>query len=135
MFGSRLSQSLQNTHWQRQWLSHLTRISSHRAKFLSLGTERSHTGSNPENRVDEESIHSPIRSFVIATVDLWDGALSWWKSTFLHANLASNDYQTWIMCPFWLKGISKSRSFEMSRHQMDCSAISWKFTKLIRRPT
>jgi len=41
----------------------------------SLGTERSHTGPNPENRVDEESIHSPIRSFVIATVDLWDGAL------------------------------------------------------------
>jgi len=35
-----------------------------------LGTERrSHTGPNPENRVDEESIHSPIRSFVIATVD------------------------------------------------------------------
>jgi len=43
---SRLSQSLQNTHWRRQWLSHLTRISSHRAKFLSLGTERSHTGPN-----------------------------------------------------------------------------------------
>jgi len=30
---------------------------------------------------------------------------------------------------------SKSGSFEMSRHQMDCSAISWKFTKLIKRPT
>jgi len=53
------------------------RISSHRAKFLSLGTERSHTKPNPENRVDEESIHShSIRSFVIATVGLWDGALS-----------------------------------------------------------
>jgi len=87
---SRLSQSLQNTHWRRQWLSHLTRISSHRAKFLSLGTERSHTGPNPENKVDEESIHSPIRSFVIATVDLWDGALSWWKSTFLRVNLSSS---------------------------------------------
>jgi len=30
---------------------------------------------------------------------------------------------------------SKSGSFEMSRHQMDCSAISWKFTKFIKRPT
>jgi len=100
---SRLSQSLQNTHWRRQWLLHLTRISSHRAKFLSLGTERSHTEPNPENRVDEESIYSPIRSFVIATVDLWDGALSWWKSTFLRANLVSNDYQTWTMRLFWLK--------------------------------
>jgi len=29
---------------------------------------------------------------------------------------------------------SKSGSFEMSRHQMDCSAISWKFTKLIKWP-
>jgi len=29
---------------------------------------------------------------------------------------------------------SKSGSFEMSPHQMDCSAISWKFTKLIKRP-
>ena len=95
---SRPSQSLQNTHWRRQWLPHLTRISSHRAKFLSLGTER--RGPNPENRVDEKSIHSPIRSFVIATVDLWDGALSWWKSTFLRANLASNDYQTWTIRPF-----------------------------------
>jgi len=55
---SRLSQSLQNTHWRRQRLPHLMRISSHRAKFLSLWTERSHTGPNPENRVDEESIHS-----------------------------------------------------------------------------
>ena len=98
---SKLSQSLQNTHWRRQWLSHLTRISSYRAKFLSLGIERSHTGPNLENR-DEESIHSPIRSFIIATVDLW-GALSWWKNTFLRANLASNDYQTWTMRPFWLK--------------------------------
>ena len=100
---SRLSQSLQNIHWWRQWFPHLTRISSHRAKFLSLGTERNHTGPNPENRMDEESIHSPIHSFVIATVDLWDGALSWWKSTFLRANLSSNDYQTWTMRPFWLK--------------------------------
>ena len=72
---SKLSQNLQNTHWRRQWLPHLTRI-SFRAKFLSLKAERSHTGQNPENRVDEESIHSPIRSFVIATVDLWDGVLS-----------------------------------------------------------
>ena len=79
--------------------------------------------------------HSPIRSFVIATVDLWDGALSWWKSTFMCANLASNDYQTWTMRPFWLKFGLKSGSFEMSRHQMDCSAISWKFTKLIKQPT
>jgi len=76
---SKLSQSLQNTHWR---LPHLTRISSHRVKFLSLGTERSHARPNPENRMDEKSIHSPIRSFVIATVDLWDGALSSWKSTF-----------------------------------------------------
>jgi len=45
------------------------------SQFLSLGTERSHMGPNPKNRVDEELIHSPIRSFVIATVDLWDGAL------------------------------------------------------------
>ena len=30
---------------------------------------------------------------------------------------------------------SKSGSFEMSRHQMDCSAISWKFIKLIKRPS
>ena len=110
---SKLSQSLQNTRWRRQWLPHLTRIFSHWAKFLSLGTERSHTGPNPENRV-EESIHSPIRSFVIATVDLWDDALSCW-------NLA------------W-RG-SKSKSFEMSCHQMDYSAISWKFTKLIKRLT
>jgi len=72
---SRLSQSLQNTYWRRQWFLHLTRISSHRAKFLSLRTERSHTGPNPKNRVDEESIHSPIRSFVIATIDLWDVVL------------------------------------------------------------
>ena len=100
---SRLSQSLQNTHWRRQWLPHLTRISSHRVKFLSLGTERSHTGPNSENRMDEESIHSPIRSFVIAMVNLWDGALFWRKSTFLRVNLASNDYQTWTMRPFWLK--------------------------------
>jgi len=108
---SRLSQSLQNTHWRRQWLPHLMRISSHRAKFLSLRTERSHTGPNPENRVDEESIHSPIRSFVIATVDLWN-ALSWWKSTFLRVNLASNDYQTWTMHSFWLKFGLKGGSFE-----------------------
>jgi len=110
---SKLSQSLQNTRWRRQWLPHLTRIFSHWAKFLSLGTERSHTGPNPKNRVDEESIHSPIRSFVIATVDLWDDALSCW-------NLA------------W-RGSKKS--FEMSCHQMDYSAISWKFTKLIKRLT
>jgi len=139
---SRLSQSPQNTHWRRQWLPHLTRISSHWAKFLSLGTERSHTGPNPENRVDEESIHSPIRSFVIATVDLWDGALSWWKSTFLRANLASNDYQiigsvnyASFLAEIWSEGVRRVESFEMSRHQMDCSAISWKFTKLIKRST
>jgi len=100
---NRLSQSLQNTHWRRQWLPHLTRISSHRTKFLSLGTERNHTERNPENRVNEESIHSPIRSFVIATVDLWDGALSWWKSTFLRANLADLSrcrVIKWIVAPF-----------------------------------
>jgi len=120
---SRLSQSLQNTHWvRRQWLPHLTRISSHRAKFLSLGTERSHAGPNPENRVDEKSIHfSLICRFVIVTVDLWDGALSWWKSTFLRANLASNDYQTWyasFLAEIWPEGV---RRVDLSR----CHIIKW----------
>jgi len=118
---SRLSQSVQNTHWRRQWLPHLTRISFHRAKFLSLGRERSHTEPNPENRVDEESIHSRIRSFVIATVDLWDGALSWWKSTFLRANLASNDYQmnyASFLAEIWPEGV---RRVDLSR----CRVIKW----------
>jgi len=98
---SRLSQSLQNTHWRRQWLPHLTRISSHRAKFLSLGTERSHTG--PENRVDEESIHSPISWFCHCNGRLVGRRVVLMEEHFLRANLASNDYQTWIIRPFWLK--------------------------------
>jgi len=133
---SRLFQSLQNTHW-RQWLPHLTRISSHRAKFLSLRTERSHTGLNPENRVDEESIHSPIRSFVIATTcgtarcldgrALFCAPISLQMTTKRELCVLSGWNLAW-------RG-SKSGLFEMSRHQMDCSAISWKFTKLIKRPT
>ena len=113
---SRLSQSLQNTHWQ--WLLHLTRISSHLTKFLSLRTERNHTGPNSENRVDEESIYSPIRSFVTATVDLWDGALSWWKSIFLRANLASNVNYASFLAEIWPKGV---RRVDLSR----CRVIKW----------
>jgi len=93
-----------------------------RAKFLSLGTERSYTGPNPENRVDEESIHSSIRSFVIATVDFVR------QSRF---KCLPNTYASFL-AEIWPEGVSKSGSFEMSRHQMDCSAISWKFIKLIK---
>jgi len=48
----------------------------------------------------------------------------------------SNDYQTCVFSGWNLawRG-SKNGSFEMSHHQMDCSAISWKFIKLIKRPT
>jgi len=45
---------------------------------------------NPKNRVDGESIRRLIREILPlrqATADLWDGALSWWKDTFLCANL------------------------------------------------
>ena len=133
---SRLSQSLQNTHW-RQWLPHLTRISSHRAKFLSLGTERSHTGPNPENRVDEESIHSPIYSFVIATVDLWRRVVLM-EDFFAPISLQMTIKHSTCVLSGWnlaWRG-SKVRRMDLSRcHQMDCSAISWKFTKLIKRPT
>jgi len=132
---SRLSQNLQNTHWRRQWLPHLTRISSHRAKFLSLGTERSHTG---PNRVDEESIHSPIHSFVIATVDCGtarclDGRALFCAPISLQMTTKRELYVLSGWNLVW-RG-SKNGSFEMSRHQMDCSAISWKFTKLIKWST
>ena len=97
----RLSQSLQNTHWRRQWLPHLTRISSHRTKFLSLGTERSHTGSNPENRMRNQF----IAQFVVLSLQrsTCGTARCLDRKALFCANLASNDYQMWTMCPFWLK--------------------------------
>ena len=133
---SRLSQSLQNTHWQ--WLPYLTRISSHRAKFLSLGTERSHTGPNPENRVDEESIHSPICILSLQRSTCGTARCLDRKALFC-ASISLQMTTKRELCLFsgwnlaW-RG-SKNGSFEMSRHQMDCSAISWKFTKLIKWPT
>jgi len=118
---SRLSQNLQNTHWWRQWLPHLTRISSHRAKFLSLGTERSHTGSNPENRVNEESIHNSIRSFVIATIDLWDGALSMEEHFFARQSrfkwLPNVNYASFL-AEIWPEEV---RRVDLSR----CRVIKW----------
>jgi len=39
-----------------------------------------------------------------------------------------------FLAEIWPEGVRRG-SFEMSRHQMDCSAISWKFIKLIKRPT
>jgi len=41
--------------------------------FKFLGTERSHTGLNPENRVDEESIHSFVIATVVGTARCLDG--------------------------------------------------------------
>jgi len=37
-----------------------------------------------------------------------------------------------FLTEIWPEGV---RRVDLSRHQMDCSAISWKFTKLIKRPT
>jgi len=113
----------------------LTRISSHRAKFLSLETERSHTEPNPENRVDEESIHSPIRSFCHCNSRLGTAHCLDERAPFcapISFQMTNVNYASFL-AEIWPEGV---RRVDLSRcHQMDCSSISWNFTKLIKRPT
>jgi len=138
-YWSRLSQSLQNTHWWRQWLPHLTRISSHWTKFLSLGTERSVTqgqirriGWMRNQFITQFVVLSLQRSTCGTACCLEEGRalfcapISLQMTTKRELCVLSDWNLAW-------RG-SKSGSFEMSRHQMDCSAISWKFTKLIKWP-
>ena len=61
---NKISQGLQNSHSFPIWSLHLTKISVHGAISLSLGTDKSRSGSNLENRLDGEAIQNAIHWFL-----------------------------------------------------------------------